>query len=77
MSQEEFEGWKSSQATRQFKFWLAQRAERYMEQWATACLQHEEPYETSICNAIAIGKINLIREILEMEFEDVTEDEYE
>jgi hypothetical protein len=68
-----FQGWRSQEVTQEmFKLLRAWR-QALMEQWAVGVFQGETVEATALANASAIGEINLLTKLIEIDAEQIEE----
>lgn len=73
VTKEEWEDWKAHPVTLVLEAYLKARRQALMEQWAAGQFQNESKDVTQIANQNALSEIHVATEIIELEFEQVSE----
>lgn len=71
--EQEFLEWLSLPATQKFKRLLAKWQENLKDQWASGAFVGEDKDSTLMANAAALGEVNLLKRIIELEYWQISE----
>jgi hypothetical protein len=67
-AQEKFEDWLRHPVTIQLNRWLRQQVQQTQTQWASGNFTAESAHATVQLNAQAIGRVQTLQELLDLEF---------
>jgi hypothetical protein len=70
ISQEEIQGWKNHPVTKEYFKMMKQLREELLEQWANSNFTAETSEGTAQLNAKALGKVQLLDELLDFYIEE-------
>ena len=68
---QEWEEWVLLPVTKEFFDYLTRNRERLKEEWASSIYTGPDETETLQRNAAAIGQVNLLKELLDMSYEEL------